>query len=70
MQATIEREVSAAAPRRCAVIRAITQELVTPYRAPMATFLNLVASARASANRDAGSAALDREMVAGAFSSN
>lgn len=54
MPALIEREeVTPAAPRRKVVIEAVTSAPARPYRAPLATFLALMASARATAAEEA-----------------
>ena len=53
MQAIIEREserdAAPAIPRRQVVVDSVTSEAPRPYKAPLATFLALMASARASA---------------------
>jgi hypothetical protein len=49
MPALIEREAPPAAPRRKVVIEGVANEPQRPYKAPLATFLALLASARATA---------------------
>jgi hypothetical protein len=49
MQATIERDTTQLMTRRQVVVDVAPERLTTPYRAPLATFLALVASGRASA---------------------
>lgn len=49
MQAIIEREAGPQSARHEAAIAAVTRQTPRPYRAPMATFLVLMASARADA---------------------
>lgn len=49
MQATIEREVTPAAAARRLVVKTAPSEEARPYKAPLATFLVLAASGRASA---------------------
>lgn len=70
MQATIERESSFAMARRRVVVDVITQEASRPYRAPLATFLALAASARATAERANAGSMLDAEAGVVAFSRN
>lgn len=49
MQATIERAATSVLPQRCVPPDMSVQDTPIPYKAPLATFLVLVASARASA---------------------
>ena len=49
MQATIERKTTQIIPRRQVVVDSVTAGPTILYRAPLATFLVLVASGRATA---------------------
>lgn len=58
MQATIERATPRATPRRALLENDVEQD-ASAYKAPLATFLVLVASARASAYCGAAAASCD-----------
>jgi hypothetical protein len=64
MNATIEREVSLIMPRCRRVNDATLPDSTQGYKAPMATFMALVASARASA-RAADTVQVRPDMVGG-----
>ena len=61
MPALIEREATPSAPRRKVVIEAVTTESPRPYKAPLATFMVLLASARATAAAEEQSGVADAE---------